>query len=433
MAGSPLPHHVETLSPAPPADAPAVAVAEDRHGSLDVLVKTESRRRRRRQVITWVIAGVVVLGVAALVVSFVTRGKPPLETLYKTENVSKGDVLRVVTATGRLEARSTVEVSSKISGRVAAVKVGFNAHVKRDDVLAELDTTALEAQKAQAEANLALARAAVAHARIALEDARTRLDRVEKLFARGVETDANRDAARLAVRLAEADIASAEAQVSLSAAAARLAAANLADATIRAPIDGVIISRSVEPGQTVAAALSAPVLFVMAEDLTKMRVVASVDEADIGAVKLAQNGTFTVDAFPGSTFHAAVTEIRSSPVVVSNVVTYETLLDVENPEGKLRPGMTASVRLETDSAHDVLRVPNAALRFTPPGEKVPEGGGAFVWVFGDGGTLASLKVETGISDGHLTEAKGADLAEGRAVLIDVSDVGRKVLGLERPK
>jgi HlyD family secretion protein len=441
MAGTPPPQDsaaaggAETTTALAPtattAGPPAPARPAERRGSLDALVQAESRRRRRRRIAVWAVGVVLVLAVVAAIAGYVTRGKPKLEELYRTEPISKGDVLRVVTATGKLEARSTVEVGTKISGRVAKVVPSWNDHVTEGDVIVELDKTALQAQLAQANANLALARAAVKRAKVNLDDARVRLDRVEKLFARGVETEVNRDAVRLAVRLAEADVTSAEAQVDLSTAAASLAAANLADATIRSPITGVVISRSVEVGQTVAAAFSTPVLFVLAEDLTKMRVVASVDEADIGAVARDQKGTFTVDAFPGEMFHAAVTEIRSAPVVVSSVVTYETLLEVDNPKGELRPGMTASVRLETASAHDVLRAPNAGLRFTPPGEHVGEGGPRF-WTFGGAG-LEARTVTTGISDGHLTEVKGDGVSDGLPVIVDVTELGRKVLGLEKPR
>jgi HlyD family secretion protein len=209
----------------------------------------------------------------------------------------------------------------------------------------------------------------------------------------------------------------------------RQAETNLRDATIRAPISGIVISRNVDPGQTVASALTAPVLFVIAENLKVMRVIASIDEADIDRVRAGQRATFTVDAFPGREFTAVVTEVRNSPVLVQNVVTYEAVLELRNPRGSLRPGMTASVRIENARAKDALRVPNAALRFTPPGQPVSPTPG--VWILSAGDAIRRVPVRTGVSDGMVTEVREGALVAGQEVLLDLSPEGRKAVERER--
>lgn len=397
------------MSPAPDAPRPDLA-----H-----IVADELSSRRRRIALRWVLAGLVVAaGVTAAVVGL--RPKPVAAAeRFRTEVVSRGPLVHEVTATGHLEARGTVTVGAEISGKIASVEVDFNAHVTKGQVLARFDRTALVAQDQQAHANLGVARSALAEAELAAQQAKREQKRLDTLFASGAVSAAERDAAADKAAQTAAHVASAKAQIALQKASDSLADTNLARAEIVAPIDGIVIKRAVEPGQTVAAALQAPELFVLAEDLKKMRVIAAIDEADIGQLRVGQAARFTVDAFPDRSFDAAVTEVRNSPVVTQNVVTYEALLAVENPDLALRPGMTASLRIVTADEKDAVLVANAALRFTPPGQEASRGQRHGVFVLADGGEPTFVEVAPGLSDGVHTAVRG-DLAPGAQVVVDLA-------------
>ena len=285
-----------------------------------------------------------------------------------TVTVTEGDIVDTVGATGALEAVTTVQVGSQVSGIIQELLVDFNSIVREGDVIMRLDPSLFETQLAQAQANLARAEAEVERLRVGVDDAATQLVRAEGLAARALIADTELDAARVAVRSAEAQLKSAEAQVTQAQASLSQNEVNLEHTVIRAPIDGIVTSRLVDVGQTVAASFQAPELFVIAADLTKMRVIANIDESDIGRIRPNQRVTFTVDAYPAEEFEGAVTQIRLEPIVTQNVVTYATVIDAPNPELKLKPGMTATISLEIARRENVLRIPNAALRFRPTPE-----------------------------------------------------------------
>jgi HlyD family secretion protein len=313
----------------------------------------------------------------------------------RTAKIDRGSLTATVAASGTLAATVQVQVSSQVSGQIREVLTDFNAEVRKGQVLARLDPETLEYRVRQAEADVESARAQVgvqqatvaarrsdlARARINLEEARRDLDRKQGLVERNFISPAERDKAQSVARALEQDVASAAAQVELAEAQVRNAnstvrqrAAQLASAkvdlgrtVIRAPVDGVVIKRSIEPGQTVAVSLQAPELFLIAQNLRDMQVEVSVDEAEVARLRVGQRATFTVDAFPGRTFEGLVTQVRKASKNEQNVITYTALVSADNDNQALLPGMTANVRIVTDVRSDVLKVPNAALRFRPPG------------------------------------------------------------------
>jgi len=406
-------------APAPVAHAPPRA-------SLPTLLERESLRRRRR-IAFWIglALAVPLLAVAGYAV---LKPKPlPFETRFRTEVVSRGELVREVRATGHLEAESTVEVGAEISGKIASVETDFNRRVTKGQILARFDRAALEAQVAQTDAALATARAAREQANVDRAQAKVNLTRSDELFAKGIESPAEHDASRTAAALAEARLAAADSQVAAAAAAQSLAHTNLSHSLVRSPIDGIVISRNVDPGQTVVSALQSAVLFVVAADLSRMRVLAAVDEADVAEVRAGQPVEFGVNAFPERTFQGVVKEVRTAPVLVQEVVTYTTEITVENADLALRPGMTASVRIRTGSVADTLRVANGALHFDAPGE--PKAGSPGVWLL-EKGRLRRVPLEPGLSDGELTAVKGP-VDPGAVAVVDLTAEGKKVYGHER--
>ena len=277
----------------------------------------------------------------------------------------RGDVVDTVGATGTLEAVTTVQVGSQVSGIIEELNADFNSIVRAGDVIARLEPSLFETQVEQGRANLARSEADVERLQVTLEDAQTQLARSENLSERQLISNIELEAAQVAVRLAAAQLKSAEAGVTQSRASLNQNEVNLGHTVITAPIDGIVIARQVDAGQTVAAGMSAPELFIIAEDLTKMQVIANIDESDVGRIRRGQPVTFTVDAYAAEEFEGTVSQIRLEPVVVQNVVTYATVIDVPNNELKLKPGMTATVTLEIARSDNTLRVPNAALRFRP--------------------------------------------------------------------
>ena len=282
-----------------------------------------------------------------------------------TVAITEGDIVDTVGATGALEAVTTVQVGSQVSGIIQELLVDFNSIVREGDVIMRLDPSLFETQLAQALANLARAEAEVERLDVGVDDAAMQLMRAEGLAERALISETELDAARVAVRSADAQLKSAQAQVTQAEASLSQNEVNLEHTVIRAPIDGIVTSRLVDVGQTVAASFQAPELFVIAADLTKMRVIANIDESDIGRIRPHQRVTFTVDAYPAEEFEGSVTQIRLEPIVTQNVVTYATVIDAPNPDLKLKPGMTATIALEIARRENVLRIPNAALRFRP--------------------------------------------------------------------
>lgn len=350
---------------------------------------------------------------------------------WQTQQLDRGDMVLTATATGSLEPKSEVSVGAEISGLITRVLVDENDQVTEGQVLALFDTEELEVALEQAEAQLALSRASVAEAEATLQEAQVDERRISALRERGTTAQAELDAAVAVRKRAEAKLAYARASVRQAEAAVLQARTRLEKTVITSPINGVVLQRSIEPGNTVAASFQTPVLFLLAEDLKAMELHVSMDEADVGMVEAGQTATFTVDAWSGREFSAEVLKVHLYPAVENNVVTYTTVLSVDNSEGLLKPGMTATATIETGRREDVLRVPNMAFRFTPPATDAG-GGGLFshpgaragsnrsgpsntVWVLRDG-EPSRVVVETGASDGRYTELPGDDLAEGDEVI-----------------
>ncbi len=282
-----------------------------------------------------------------------------------TVAVTEGDIVDSVGATGALEAVTTVQVGSQVSGIIQELHVDFNSIVREGDVIMRLDPSLFETQLEQARANLLRSEAESERLSVAVDDAATQLRRSRELAASDLISETEFEAAEVNLRSAEAQLKSAQAQVRQSQASLSMNEVNLEHTVIRAPIDGIVTSRLVDVGQTVAASFQAPELFVIAADLTKMRVIANIDESDVGRIRPNQRVTFTVDAFPAEEFEGSVSQIRLEPIVTQNVVTYATVIDAPNPALKLKPGMTATVTVEVARRENVTRVPNAALRFRP--------------------------------------------------------------------
>jgi len=306
------------------------------------------------------------------------KGGPPLLQLV-TAKVSRGDVVQGIVATGRLQAVTTVQVGSQVSGTIKTLNADFNSQVKRGQVVAELEPSLFQTQVEQAEATVVRGRADVERSKVQLDDAKLKLTRAKDLEARRLLPKADLETAEANARTAEAALKSAEAQLVQGEASLNQAKVNLSHTIISAPIDGVVISRNVDVGQTVAASMQAPTLFEIANDLSQMQVNANIDEADIGQIKQGQPVSFQVDAYPGQSFTGTVAQVRLNPVIEQNVVSYVTVINVPNPDLRLRPGMTANVRIEVAREDNTLRVPTSPLRFSPTpelfsslGQPVPE-------------------------------------------------------------
>ena len=324
----------------------------------------------------WTIIGVL-LAAIGLLTAFKYESKNTPQ--YFTEKVQKGDIQNVVQATGTINAVTTVQVGSQVSGTIQTLSADFNSHVKKNQVIAQIDPSLFkgallqaEANLANAQANLVAAKANLAKAQATANQSKLDYDRSVALANDGVIPAQQLDAAKAtwqsnnaAVGAAQAAVTQANAQVQQNSAAVTVAKANLDYTTIKSPIDGTVIARSVDVGQTVAASLQAPTLFTIAQDLTKMQVYVSTDESDVGTIQAGQDVSFKVDAFPKDTFKGKVSAVRLNATTVQNVVTYTTIVDFDNPDMKLFPGMTAYVTVPVATATDVVKVPNGALRFTP--------------------------------------------------------------------
>lgn len=310
----------------------------------------------------WIVLLLVAAGAAGGVFYANREEKEPTVTTLKT---SRGSIIDAVGATGTLQAVRTVTVGTQVSGIVQELYADFNAIVKKGQVVARLDPSILETQVETARANLTNATANLERQRVTVTDAQTKLARAKELSARQLINKVDLENAEVTVKQAEAQLKSTQSSIVQAEAAVNKAKVDLNHTIITAPIDGIVIKRSVDKGQTVAASMSAPELFIIAADLTQMQVNASIDESDVGRMRPGQAVTFRVDAYPTETFHGAVNQVRLNPVTVQNVVTYSTVIDVPNPELKLKPGMTANVNIEVARRDNVLRVPNAAIRFRP--------------------------------------------------------------------
>jgi HlyD family secretion protein len=371
------------------------------------------------------------LVVALVIIAFVVRQCRNGGTAnYQTATITRGPITQAVTATGTLNPVVNVQVGSQVSGNIAKLFVDFNSQVKAGQVVAQIDPVLFQATVTQAEGDLANTQAA-------LELAKVNATRTQELFAKKTSSQADVDQAI-------ANLHQAEANVKIKQGALDKAKADLDHCTITSPIDGVVISRSVDVGQTVAASLQAPVIFTIANDLTKMQIDANVAEADVGVVKIDQNVDFTVDAFPMQTFQGKVVQVRNAPITVQNVVTYDTVIGVSNPDLKLKPGMTANVSIIVAHKDDVLQIKNAALRYRPPDATPVEtrrtstnrpgrpGGGRSgagqegraertVYVLPSGASRPRpVQIKTGISDGITTEVMEGLKEDDRVVTAELA-------------
>lgn len=406
----------------PPTTPPVAEVV-----TLPALVaRTRERVRRRRVIIASIVA---VLLVGAALTAWLARPKPlPLSARFRAAPVSHGDVVREVRATGRLDAVASVDVGAEISGRIASVEVDYNAPVKAGQVLARFDLRALEAQRAQTAATVLAAKATLAQARFDLAQAQRNHQRALDLLSRGAMAQSEQEVVATAFGLAKARLEASEANLAAQEATATLARTNLDHAVIRAPIDGVVITRNVDPGQTVTSMLQSPVLFSVAADLRKMEVVAAVDEADIAELQVGQRAVFTVNAYQDRLFEGSVSEVRYAAKILQDVVTYSVVIAVDNLDLALKPSMTASVRIKTGVAHDVDRVPNGAFQFTPPGQ--PSRTAPGFWTL-TGDRFVFVPATPGLSDGEVTAVPGG--AAVPSVLIDLTAEGRKAYDAARDK
>ena len=370
-----------------------------------------------------IISVITLLSIAAgLFFYFKANGK---NAAYKTEKVSRGEIKSEVTATGTVEAVTTVSVGTQVSGTIKYLYADFNSPVKKGQLLAQIDPATVQAQVDQARANLFSARANMEKAAVAVIDARRTYERSKELFAQNFIARSDLDTAETNLHSAEAQQKVTQAQVGQAQASLKIAETNLQYTNIISPVNGTVISRSVDVGQTVAASFQTPTLFSIAQDLTKMQIKTSVDEADIGKVQTGQDVSFTVDAYPDTVFNGKVSEVRNAPTTVSNVVTYDVIIKVDNPQLRLKPGMTANVSITTEIRHDVLRVPNAALRFKPAvaAEKSEASQerhrikGTKVWIL-EKEQPRPVQVTLGISDGNYTEISTGDLRAGQNVITD---------------
>jgi len=407
----------------------------------------------------WLRRGAVLLGVAVVIgagVAYRVTHRPTPPAKYVTAKVAAGDVVEQVQATGAVQPLLQINVGAQVNGRVTDVLVDFNSIVKKGDVLAIIDPSIYDTQVSAQRANLLSQRAQMEQARAQMASAAASADtlgiafeRVKRLFEAGLASKGDLDtakgqydAARATHDAMAANLASAEAAIGAQRAQLNQMTTNLGYTKIYSPVDGVVVTRSIDPGATVVASFQAPVLFVIAQDLRKMRVMADVDEADVGRLAEKMQADAVVDAFPGESFRGVVEQVRFSPNTVQGVVTYSAVVQVENPDEKLRPGMTATVTIRTHEAKGVLRIPNAALRYrpTPPegpnGKPLPQApeaplakGTGRVYLLtsdkpGDEKEEAKI-VRVGVTDGIFTQLAEGELPDGTRVVIDEIDEDKK--------
>jgi HlyD family secretion protein len=364
-----------------------------------------------------VVISVIIIAVA--VAGFILfRGKGN-EPRFRTEKVIRGDIEMSVTATGTVNPVTTVLVGTQVSGTVKNIYVDFNSPVKKGQLIARIDPALFEAQVNQAKANLLSAKANLEKAEATVVDAKRTMDRNKELLTKNLIAQSDFDTAETNYETAKASVSAAKSQVAQSEAALSSAETNLYYTKIVSPVDGIVVSRNVDVGQTVAASFQTPTLFSIAQDLTKMQIDTSVDEADIGKVKTGQDVEFTVDAYPDITFKGKVWQVRNAPITVENVVTYDVVIQVNNPELKLKPGMTANVSIIIAIKKDVLKIPNAALRFKPSEyvKTAAQQKGAGVWTI-EQDKPKRIPVSLGISDGNYTEILSAGLKEGQDLIVE---------------
>ena len=420
---------------------------------LQAMLNDAPPRAWWRRTLVWVIVGAVAL-TAAGVYYWQLSSQKNATPVYVTDAVSRGNLTLSVSANGTLQPTRSVSIGSELSGTVLRVNVDVNDRVKKGQVLVELDTAKLGDQVVRSRANLNAAIAAVAQAVATTAESKgnlARLEEVARLSGGKVPSQAELETGRATLERALAAEASARANVTVAQATLSTDDTNLSKASIRSPIDGVILTRTVDPGNAVAASLQAVTLFTIAENLSQLKLQVNVDEADVGSVKVGQKASFTVSAYPSRKYPATITRVAFGSTITENVVTYVTYLDVDNTDLSLRPGMTAASTITSTERTDVLLVPNTALRFTPTAKNGGAGSGKAsggivssllprmpggvarktaggngpskqVWVLRDGAAVA-VAVTTGINDGRMTEITGGDLQAGMLVITDQRTTG----------
>jgi len=375
------------------------------------------------------------------------NGERKAPVRYRSAAVERGPVISLVTATGMINPVVSVQVGTQVSGMIKSLHADFNSVVKAGDIVATIDPEPFRARRDQAASNLEMSKANAARAKTDLAQRKRELDRVKSLVAQQFVSQNDVDVAATNFQAAEAQVNVAAAQVKQAEAALNAVELDLKYTVIRSPVNGIVVARNVEVGQTIAASFATPNLFLIALDLTKMQVDTNVSESDIGGITEGKEATFTVDAYPGYQFAGTIRQVRLAPINVQNVVTYNVVVNVDNQDLRLKPGMTANVSIVVAQRDAVLKVPNAALRFTPPtsgqvgstvGGKPAQGKSAAqavgggrgtmapshtVWKQGPSGELEPIHVQTGISDGLATEILSEELSEGSLV----------VVGIDRPK
>ncbi len=407
--------------------------ASSTNNSLKVEIEQLSKRKFQKRLR---LALFLLIPIAIFVAWKVFR-KPLVTEKYLHASSTRGDVIETVQASGTINPVTEVQIGAQVSGRVVKVFVDFNSIVKEGDVLAEIDPTLFNTHLASDSALVNSARSQVLRAEANLLTAKQRFERAQKLFKDGIGSQSDLDNAKGTLDVAMADVAVAKSQVSQAQATLKSSKTQLEYTKILAPIDGIVTKRSIDPGQTVAASFQAPTLFVIAQDLKKMRVFADIDEADVGKLKEGMRANVTVDAFFGEKFNGTIKQLRFSPVNVAGVVTYAAIIEVDNPELKLRPGMTATVTITTQEAKNTWKIPNAALRYkpTPPKDKsgkplpnvqqepIPtKKARIYVWKKDLKGTEVSEPrlIDMGISDGSFTSTE-TDLSNLELITDEISD------------
>lgn len=421
------------------------------NSDIALMLDIDGARRSRFRSLKWLGWGIAVLAILAVIIVPQSMNNAA-DVQYRTEEVRRGSLVVTVSATGNLEPTNQVDVSSELSGIIDRVMVDYNDRVDAGQVLAVLDRDKLQAEVLQSEAALAAAEAKVKESQATVLETKLKLQRCERLAEKGLCPQEEVDTNSAAYKRAQAAEGSARAQVAQARAKLDADRTNLAKAEIHSPINGVVLVRAVEPGQTVAASLQAPVLFTLAEDLSEMELHVDVDEADVGQVQEGQQASFSVDAFPERVFKAQITQVRYGAQELEGVITYETVLKVENTDLSLRPGMTATAEITVKQVNDALLVPNAALRFNPaaqsgrsssqkgsllsqlmprppPGpaksrnESTNNKGRQQVWTLRDGEPVA-IPVISGTTDGIWTEITQGELQAGTALLVASAKAGR---------
>ena len=371
------------------------------------------------------------------------NGERKVAVRYRSAAVERGPVISLVTATGTINPVVSVQVGTQVSGMIKSLHADFNSVVKAGDIVAMIDPEPFKARRDQSASNLEMSKANVARARTDLAQRKRELDRVKSLVAQEFVSQNDVDVASTNFQAAEAQVNVAGAQVKQSEAALNAAELDLKYTVIRSPVNGIVVARNVEVGQTIAASFATPNLFLIALDLTKMQVDTNVSESDIGGIAEGKETTFTVDAYPGHQFAGTIRQVRLAPINVQNVVTYNVVVSVDNHDLRLKPGMTANVSIVVAQRDAVLKVPNSALRFTPPtagpsdrtaggkpakakGSEQAAGAGKgtmmpsrTIWKLGPTGELDPLHVQTGISDGLATEIVSEELSEGALVVVGI--------------